>query len=113
MKQGHSVLIHSYKGNTTHLCLFLVKDLNAPVCVCVAALVNFFSFEGELLQTPRADVAKTTVRNQFVFIEKFCPQSRPPKVMTNEVNRYFMTPANLQSKQLQKYKEDKNKDLKT
>jgi hypothetical protein len=84
--------------------------LYAPVCVCVAALVSYFSAEGEFLESPRTEVTKATIRNQFVFVEKYCTQSRPPKVMTNELNRYFMTPSNLQSRHLQKYLSDKNKE---
>ena len=95
------------------MCTYICIDLNAPVCLCVAALVRYFDNEGEILTMQRTEVTKTTVRNQFVFVEKYCPQSRPPKVMTNEVNRYFMTPVDLQSKQLQKYQENKNKDSKT
>jgi hypothetical protein len=33
------------------------------------------------------------------------PQSRPPKVMINEINRFFLTPTHLQPKALSKQTE--------
>ena len=88
-------------------------ELNGPVCLCVAVLTKYFDDNGtiesqyntnlsigNLLSTPRTQFTKDVLRRQSLLLDKYCPQARPPRVMMNELNRFFMTPVNLQSKEV-------------
>lgn len=62
----------------------------------MALLISFYSTEGEWQATPRRAFSKELIRRmQLVLLER-CPLAHIPAPLIKELNRHYLTPADLQ-----------------
>lgn len=91
ISSGKKILIHAY------------EDIDTPACIAFAVIIKYFDNSIKRLPEPRTKFDKQMMRNLFFVISSSCPEARPSRTMMNDINRFFLTPPNLQSRVMQEF----------
>ncbi|KAF2074401.1 hypothetical protein CYY_004297 [Polysphondylium violaceum] len=112
------VLIHSTHSKPNCVCIALVlitkyylqnsTTTNTTSNSSSSSSTSSSSLQFQFNNEPKQNISKDDIKKSYLFIEKYCPQSLPCKVMRLNVNRHMMSIYGPRLEQKKKWLESKN-----